>query len=1052
MSASLIVDQLDALREEYPEAPLVVFVPRTQIGRSIEDALARRRRGWGDLQTLISRHYAEDVARIDILSSGRREAPVGAQLFRAARIVQALPEEARSDTLPGWHLLADTVASAIETLREGDVRIQAVQERAKEAGSSETLGVIASCYEAHVRELEEKWLYDDADVYRWARERVLAREAPEVPKTVYAVASAEELSEHAAQFLSALQTRGREFVRLGLEDPSDPPPEAAAARFPEVRIPEPLSREEDVPSSGTAGETRSDRFVRAVGAREEIKAVFRSLLREEIPFGDVTIAYAESQPYASLLADEAERVGIPLTMGTGLPAGHTDTGRALRSLYEWVREEYDPAILVRMLRAGLLPTDRWLRRPDEEGTIDGPSLKPHEAATLLAERSYEPGREGLLSGLSAAIRAINKDGKERADGLTSREETRKAQLEQLNAFVEALIDLVPRRGTIQEMAGNSCRFLERFGPTDAPSEEEEQRTPDEAARRLLYQRLQRLENIDVSCETRDRQLASLFQQWLSGQYVQAMSPRPGHVHVLPLESAGYSDRFHLYVVGLDSTTFSTSGAEKGMLQETDRRVLVSSLENLDGDNQRRTTPADEALWRASRALRRHQGRTCYYTRIFDVEAGEERDPSSLFLRKERLSSSQSGGWDGEEDLNRDDHEVVGLVPDEDTVSLSDLDLWLRAYRAGRRERPTAMDEEPEPTIARDRLAAMYPWVLDGEAARTARGSDRYTEHDGLLPKGDYSELGFFGSEERPLSASRLETLAEAPYIYFLKYVLGIRPLDEPALDDEPWLNNLRKGSLLHEIYERFMRGLEGAAPTTEHISRLRSVVNEVLEEEADAFAPPSPVVKETARRELYQNAVLFLRSEIDRSAEFASEYFELGFGFPPHRREQNDIEEAAHLAVGEEVLRLRGRIDRVDRHRETGHLVTWDYKTGRASSYDEEDPLQDGKTLQWALYAYALESLLDEEVEESGYFFANIKEVGTRVSAAPERYRSEVEELLRRLGALTETGSFPVTPDLPDVNAWKWGGYDRLVGDLRERKKVLKDKAYPEDRPKPPSF
>jgi len=400
---------------------------------------------------------------------------------------------------------------------------------------------------------------------------------------------------------------------------------------------------------------------------------------------------------------------------------------------------------------------------------------------------------------------------------------------------------------------------------------------------------------------------------------------------------------------------------------------VASLDTSDGASTP-NTPADEALWHATRALRRHRGRTCYYTRIFDVEAGEERDPSSLFLQAERATSAQSGK-DGEEAGGDSQEEgVFGLVPPETALSLSEGEDWLRASRMRSSDSESAVA-----STARQLLDERYPWVLRGETARQARQSGTYTVHDGLLPPGRYPDLDLFRNDGRPLSASRLETLAEAPYIYFLKYVLGVRPLDEPALDDEPWLNRLRKGTLLHDIYETFLRRL-GRAPGADDASLLESVVEEVLEDEAEKVAPPSPVVKKAARRELLQNAMLFLRAEIERGDEYTPERFELGFGFPPHRREPQDWEGAASLSVGEHTLRLRGRVDRVDRQRETGALAAWDYKTGTASAYDDEDPLQDGKTLQWALYAYALESLLGDPVEESGYFFATVKEMGNRAS------------------------------------------------------------------------
>ena len=1021
MASSLIVEQLVHLRETHPRAPLVVFVPRTQLGRAVDTALARTRGGWQGVRTLIPRHYAEALAAPDLLRSERREAAVEERLFRAARILQGVPEDRRTDDLPGWHLLASTVAGAIERLREDEVDVEAVRERAAAPGSAETLGVIAASYARYRRTLDEEGLYDDAHVYRWATERVRDGRAPEVPETVYAVTDATDLSERAARFLRALRAHGADFVRLGGAGATRPPAEAAASRFAAVRRPGPAPTASDgAPAPDSDEEGPSGRFVRAVGATNEVKAVFRDLLRDDVPFDDATIAYADSRPYASLLADEAERIGVPTTMGTGHPAAHTRTGRALRDWFDWVREDYDPALLVRMLRDGLLRTDRWHERTDGLDGGEAP-LPPHEAATLLAGRSYESGRDGLLGGLRAAARAL--EDEERAA-------VRRDRLERLADYVEALADLVPRTGTVRQVAENARHFLEVFGPVDAPTAEEGERTLDEAGRALLYERLDRLTDMRVSLTAPARRLAALFRRWLDGQYVQAETPRPGHVHILPLESAGYGDRSHLYVVGLDSTTFAAPLPENGLLQETDRRALVSSLEPDEPDAP--PTPADEALWKADRALRRHRGPTAYYTRVFDLEAGEERDPSALFLQRERAAEPAS--------------RVVGLVPPEDAPALADGDRWLAASRPQEGETP---DEDG---AARTRLHEEYPWIADGEAARRARRSDRYTAYDGLLPAGDYPELSLFDQTDRPLSASRLETLAEAPYIYFLKYVLNVRPLEEPALDDEPWLNHRRKGTLLHRVYERFMRGLGGEAPTLEDADRMRDVVDAVLEEEVEQVAPPSSVVRAAARRELRQHAALFLRAEAERGDAYRPEAFELGFGLPPRRRQEGDYDEGARLSVGDRTLLLRGRIDRVDRNRETGDLVTWDYKTGGTSGYDDGDPIQDGKTLQWALYAYALEALSGETVEQSGYFFANIAEMGTRIAAPPGPHRAEVDRLLDRLGALAESGTFPMTPHLHRVNDWKWDDYDRLVADPRRRRDELRAKDYPEDRPEPPSF
>ena len=96
-------------------------------------------------------------------------------------------------------------------------------------------------------------------------------------------------------------------------------------------------------------------------------------------------------------------------------------------------------------------------------------------------------------------------------------------------------------------------------------------------------------------------------------------------------------------------------------------------------------------------------------------------------------------------------------------------------------------------------------------------------------------------------------------------------------------------------------------------------------------------------------------------------------------------------------------------------------------------------------------SLRSDTVAESGYYFANTKEVGARMGFSPADHRAEVEDVISRLRNLTYTGTFPVSPKLDESTAWKYNGYKRIVNTLDDRKKEVKEKTYP-DRPKPPSF
>lgn len=1022
MPLSLVAKQVARLRKRHPDANLVVFVPKSQIGQALETAVARQTSGWHGVQATIARHYAESIATLDVLRSGRRENPVEASLFRAAQMLKERPDlEKRHEDLPGRHHLAGTVADVIRMLREDGVSPEAVLRHAEEPDTADTLRIVATCYESYLEALDEHELYDDADIFRWARQRVEGGEAFDVGNTVYAVANALQVPGEEARFLKALGSAGHAFVRVGATS-ADSPPDRCQHVFADAPV-------VDVTPPGapdaTAGSGTQASFTRAIGATNEVDAVLRDILQSDAPLDDATIAYVSTEPYATLVADRAEAAGIPVTTGTGLAASQSRSGRALRMLFEWVLEDYDPVLLVQMLREGLLRVDRW-KKNEERDTI----LYAHEAASVIAERSYEPGRDGLIKGLKAA--RAQKENQDRS--LRPAERIALDRLDAVTEYVTDLVALIPREADARTFARRCGRFLETFGPDDPPSKDQDEadRSLDEAARAVLWHRLDRLTRMPVSCEARAGRLASLFQKWLDGQYVQAEHPCPGKVHILPLESAGYDDRSHLYVVGLDSAGLSAPPADNGLLRDEDREALAETYER---PGKRSFSASDELLWDVQHALARHRGPVSYYTRTFDLNAGEKCDPSAFFLAKERAANP-------DEDARS---RVVGLVPEDEAPSLFDRDGWLLAYRDGNEN-----DGSPDGLSARQMATHSFPWLSDGDVARAARKSDEYTVHDGMLPERSYSELDLFGERVRAVSASRLQTLAETPYIYFLKYVLGVRPLEEPALEDEAWLNALRKGSLLHDVYERFVRDLGGRVPTEDDEQRLHEILDDVLEKEVEQFAPPSPIVRDSARRELLKNATVFFRAEMMRNPATQPEDFELGFGLSEKRRKEGDLEEAV-LQIGEHTMNVSGQIDRVDRHEETGALSIWDYKTGKAKDYDENDPVQGGKKIQWALYAYALEALRGDTVAESGYYFANATEVGTRIGFPPADHRAEVEDVISKLRRLTCTGTFPVSPKLDKSTAWKYNGYERIVGTLKDRKKEIREKAYP-DRPKPPAF
>ena len=90
--------------------------------------------------------------------------------------------------------------------------------------------------------------------------------------------------------------------------------------------------------------------------------------------------------------------------------------------------------------------------------------------------------------------------------------------------------------------------------------------------------------------------------------------------------------------------------------------------------------------------------------------------------------------------------------------------------------------------------------------RDARASDRFTEFDGNLQGRTVDPL------PATISPTRVETWAGCPHAYFVQYVLGARPIDEPA--DIETLSQLDRGTAIHDAIDRLHRDvLDGNLPS-----------------------------------------------------------------------------------------------------------------------------------------------------------------------------------------------------------------------------------------------
>jgi len=245
---------------------------------------------------------------------------------------------------------------------------------------------------------------------------------------------------------------------------------------------------------------------------------------------------------------------------------------------------------------------------------------------------------------------------------------------------------------------------------------------------------------------------------------------------------------------------------------------------------------------------------------------------------------------------------------------------------------------------------------------TKRVRDFFAEHHVASPR-----ISFARQEDTPLVVFDLPKIPEhagekikvmrvtefaeykkCPYRYYLQYHFKLRALN----DEDTELHAGTFGSLIHDALESFGKTKELKDSTSAETIRkfleqaLRKKVRQQYGEQ------PRSVVAIQAER-----AIKRLEAFAHWQANWALEYeildTELQFG-----------EGHFSLDVDGKTMGLRGRIDRIDRHRKTNELVIWDYKTGKPEDPDKKHRSK-GEWIDFQLPLY--HHLLSQHAEYSGF-------------------------------------------------------------------------------------
>jgi RecB family exonuclease len=794
------------------------------------------------------------------------------------------------------------------------------------------------------------------------------------------------------------------------------------------------------PPAGAPVTDGSVELMTAPGEAAEARAIVRRLLRaarQGVSFEDMGIIVPRPEVYAPLFADLLARLGIPHRLHPSLPLRF---GRAARSLL-------------------LLFRCRGLSR---SSVMEFLTFAPIPLAEMVGEEAApEPSRwdalsrdAGIVSGLDRwmiGLRAHAEAEREAADQATASPEQRARRLRRATDADELLRVVELLSTTLDGLAGEATWAdwsLHLAGVCDRWIGPEQDR---EAVMEVVAD-LAGLGSVSPSADWADveRVVEARF-EWervplnpvsTGGVHVgvfDAMAGLPFRLVAIPgLVEGGYPGvlRPDPFLLDAERETLGRMAPPSVPLKHSTSvpfRKTPAQLDLFDSDppaSPESPTPALPTTQDRLQEERRHFHRAVSqatehlvlsYPRA-DPRSGRERLPSLFYVA---AASALEGRPVGALDLDRlvaeDD---LTRLPLEDAIDRTERDR-ARIHREGK--------------AAAGAIAAGSAFFKQSRLAAQARWSGALTRYDGLLTDLDPEALKRLDplNAAFPISASRLATYSRCGFLYLLQYVLRLEPALEP--EERKRLEPLERGSLFHEVAERFLRERRDRRELPVRDSEeMRSRLLEMAEESLEALVAGSPprftFLWEREKERVRKGVLDWLRREAQNAGRSTPAHFEVSFGLgrPRTASEPHDPEPMG-LDLGDgRTLRISGQIDRIDA-RADGTLVLRDYKTGKAPK-DEGGIFRGGKQLQIPFYILAAAKLFpDQPVVEA---FLDYVDGGRQVAVDPEVVRSESwKALLRGLVDSIGQGVFVQEP-----TACEWCDFTAVCGPrpLLERRRQIK--------------
>lgn len=261
--------------------------------------------------------------------------------------------------------------------------------------------------------------------------------------------------------------------------------------------------------------------------------------------------------------------------------------------------------------------------------------------------------------------------------------------------------------------------------------------------------------------------------------------------------------------------------------------------------------------------------------------------------------------------------------------------------------------------------------------------------------------------DQPINSMRVTAFRDylaCPYRFYLRHVLGLRPVDDRAEE----LDGAAFGNLMHDVMYRF--GNDPLRDATDP-DQIRQLLEERLDQRVAELFGQRPMAAVGVQVEQ-------LRQRLQTFAEFQASWAQQGWRIR-HIEVPTRDRVGVQFLVDDLPMLLRGRIDRIDVHRDTGEVAVLDYKTSDSPKTPDAVHRKSGQwvDLQLPLYRHLVASLGLSQPVRLGYLLLPRDLSSIDVSFAPwtPQELQQADEVARSVvRAVRQQQFWPPTDPPPD--------------------------------------